>query len=121
MRELLDLQEHWSEISAAVYSLCADDTDNNRANNFLQMLEDLSEDQDEQIEELKQKNCVLKDYLRRAVNELDERLNDLCATTPFDSDYSPCSICLHDGKCTNEDTKVAEWLYHSITDKLLLE
>lgn len=56
-------------------------------------------------------NKKLRELLRMAVNELEEKMSDLCETTEIDSVYSPCYICVNQKKCKGDVVSGLEWIH----------
>lgn len=54
---------------------------------------------------IRKENAELKRLLKLAVNELEERMDELCQITDFGSEYSPCIFCVNDGRCKFGDVK----------------
>lgn len=72
-----------------------------------------------EIEELIVKLDKCKELLRMAVEELEEQMNNLCEAVDKDSCYSPCTICLNQLCCTDEDYKGVEWIHADKVEEVL--
>ena len=68
---------------------------------------------------LEEENKELKRLLKLAVDQLEEFMNNLCEITDRDSVYSPCTSCLSEYCCTDDDYRGVCWSYKSEAMKLI--
>lgn len=68
---------------------------------------------------LREENKELKRMLEFAVDQLEEFMNSLCESTDRDSVYSPCTYCLNEYCCTDDDYRGVCWMYKSKAMKLI--
>lgn len=73
-----------------------------------------------EVAELKTKLKKCKELLRMAVNELEEKMSDLCETVgDMNSVYSPCLICVNQQKCKSGVVSVPEWIHADKVEEVL--
>ena len=87
---------------------------------------DIIAETSKRIEELERENRELREKLERckellkaAVNELEEKMSDLCETTEIDSVYSPCLICVNQQNCKGDVVRYVEWIHTAEVEEVL--
>lgn len=71
------------------------------------------------IDRIKAENKELKKMLKLAVDQLEEFMDNLCEITDRDSVYSPCTFCLSEYCCTDDDYRGVCWIYKNKALKLI--